>query len=82
MKQIRDKILLKKIAARVKQLRKERNLRQLDFYHDTEIHIGRIESGNSNISVSTLNAICKYFNISIFQYPNFFQVFNPNKIYL
>ena len=65
MAQFRDEALLKKIAKKLKQLREEHNVTQETFYNDTNIHIGRIESLKANISVSTLNVICKYFGITL-----------------
>ncbi len=65
MGQIRDEILLKKIVGRIKVLREEKGLTLEEFYNDTNIHIARIESAHTNITVSTLNAICKYLGISI-----------------
>lgn len=60
-----NKILLQSIAAKLRQLRKERGLSQIDAYIDTDIHIGRIERGKTNISVSTLAALCDYYEISL-----------------
>ena len=57
--------LLLKIARRIKQLREERNISQEVFYFDTEIHIARIETAKTNITVSTLKDICDYFSISL-----------------
>lgn len=68
MAQFRDEALLKKIAKKLKQLREEHNVTQETFYNDTNIHIGRIESLKSNISVSTLNVICKYFGITLAEF--------------
>ncbi len=65
MQQIRNTILLKKIALCIKQLREQKNATQEDVYIDTNIHIGRIETARCNISVSTLAALCKYFKISM-----------------
>jgi transcriptional regulator with XRE-family HTH domain len=65
MGQIKNKILLKKIAQKIKALREENNITQEDFYNDTNIHIARIETAKGNITISTLDAICKYFKISI-----------------
>ncbi|HRE65801.1 MAG TPA: helix-turn-helix transcriptional regulator [Cyclobacteriaceae bacterium] len=52
----------------MKSLRVAANLTQVEFYNDTGIHIGRIETATSNISVSTLDAICKYFKIGLDQF--------------
>ena len=65
MGQILNKILLKKLAITFKSLRAEHGLTQEDVFTDTNIHIGRIESGKANISVSTLTALCTYFKISL-----------------
>ena len=64
-KQRKNTILVSKIASRIKQLREEKGISQDSFFIDTEIHIARIESGSSNITVSTLSAICDYFGISL-----------------
>ncbi|WP_414635430.1 helix-turn-helix domain-containing protein [Agriterribacter sp.] len=65
MAQLRDKILLKRIAIVIKELRENEGLTQEAVYNDTNIHIGRIETAKANLSVSTLSAICKYFKISL-----------------
>lgn len=57
--------LLWKIAARIKELREERNLTQEAFYHDTGIHIGRIERAKRDVSATTLARICTYFQIDL-----------------
>ena len=68
MAQIKNKTLLKKIAHKIKALREKHNITQEQFYNDTSIHIGRIETAQSNVSVSTLDAICKYFRISLAEF--------------
>ena len=65
MGQIRNQELLNKIAHRIKKLREKTSTTQEQFYFDTGIHLARIETGKTNISVSTLDAICKYFNLSL-----------------
>ncbi len=65
MKQIYNQILVSKIAKRVKTLRESRGITQEVFYFDTNIHIARIETAKANISVSTLDAICTYLDISL-----------------
>lgn len=72
-KQRCNRNLLLNIAQRIKQLREEKNISQEVFYIDTDIHIARIETGKINITVSTLQAICEYFEISLF---DFFRVLN------
>lgn len=65
MGQIRDEEILKRIAQKIKELRRINGVTQEEFYFDTNIHIGRIESVKTNITVSTLSEICKYFGISL-----------------
>lgn len=64
-KQRKNTILISKIASRIKHLREEKGVSQDSFFIETDIHIARIESGRSNITVSTLSAICEYFGISM-----------------
>lgn len=70
-KQRTNEIVVSKVAHRIKQLREERNITQEVFVFDTNINIGRIESGKSNITVSTLVAICEYLDVSL---EDFFKV--------
>jgi len=66
--QRRNNELLIKIAKRIKQLRGEQKISQDTFYIDTDIHIARIETAQVNITVSTLQDICNYFNISLAEF--------------
>lgn len=63
--QIKDTELLWKIAQKLKRLREERGLSQRDVSAVTDIHIARIETAKVNLSVSTLNQLCKYFGITL-----------------
>lgn len=65
MKQLRDQDLLLDIAKRIKELREGKGLTQEEVYIDTQIHIARIETARVNISVSTLKALCDYFDITL-----------------
>lgn len=65
MGQPRDEKLLEKVVERIKTLREQNGVTLEQFLHDTNINISRIESEHSNISISTLNAICKYFGIPL-----------------
>ena len=65
MAQIRDEILLRKIIARLKDLRETKGVSQQGVYEDTDIHIARIESVKSNLTVSTLAKLCKYYKITL-----------------
>lgn len=65
MGKFKNKILLKKVAKRIKQLRENKKISQEVFYNDTNIHIGRIEAEELNINLSTLSKVCKYLEISL-----------------
>jgi len=68
MGQIKDEILLQKIAARLKSLRVKKGESQEEIYNQTDIHIARIETAKVNISVSTLSKLCSYFGITLSQF--------------
>lgn len=65
MRRLKDQKLLGRIALVLKELRDEKNLSQEDVYNETNIHIGRIESSKANPTISTLSALCDYFDIRI-----------------
>ena len=67
-KQRVDSSIIESVSDRIKQLRESKGISQETFYIDTDIHIARIESGKSNITISTLSDICKYFNISLSEF--------------
>ncbi|PKD18432.1 hypothetical protein APR41_04585 [Salegentibacter salinarum] len=58
------------IAKRFKDLRELIKLTQENVYNDTSVHISRIESGKTNITLLTLKNLCDYFKITI---PEFFR---------
>lgn len=64
-KQHSNHILNEQIVARIKQLRKEKNVTLEVFYFDTGIHLARIEQGKQNITVATLSKICEYFELKL-----------------
>lgn len=65
MKKYIDEALLKEIALRIKVLRKEKDLSQIEFLIATDINISRSEIAKNNMTISTLKAICNYFDISL-----------------
>jgi transcriptional regulator with XRE-family HTH domain len=65
MGQLRDEILLNKVVNRIKKIREDNDVTLEKFYKDTNINLARIESTKANITISTLCAICKYFNVSM-----------------
>lgn len=65
---MKDKKLLKFIAMRCKELRTEKGVSQAEMSNDTGINIGRIETAERDISVSTLKKLCDYFEVSILEF--------------
>ncbi len=65
MRQVRNQVLLKAIGLAFKELRNENNLTQEDVYNDTGIHIGRIETAQTNLTVSTLQSLCNYYEVNL-----------------
>lgn len=63
--QRRNEKLMTLVAKKLKQLRKDKGLSQYIVYLDTELNIGHIELGKTNISVSTLSILCEYYGISL-----------------
>jgi transcriptional regulator with XRE-family HTH domain len=60
-----NKRLLLSIAARIKELRTKKGLTQEAFYNDTGINIGRVERAARDFSMTTLEKICNYLDISL-----------------
>lgn len=52
------------VATKLKELREAKAITQAQAYQLSGIHLGRVESGNANITVSTLSALCKLYEIS------------------
>lgn len=74
MEQIKNKRLLSAIRLILKELRAETGLTQeqvannIKVNKDLSIHIGRNETGNQNLSVSTLYELCEYYNLSLSEF--------------
>ncbi|MBC7936281.1 MAG: helix-turn-helix transcriptional regulator [Rhizobacter sp.] len=68
MSDIKNTALLQKIALVLKELRNNAELTQEQVYADTNIHIGRLETARLNLSVSTVSALCDYFEISLTEF--------------
>jgi len=66
--QFKDDKLLRNIAIKLKELRRQRNITQEALYEDIGINISRLESGKYNLSISNLKKICDYFEISLSQF--------------
>ena len=65
MRKARNQDLIIKIALRIKKIREKQDITQEVFYNDTGINIGRIECAKRDITMTTLNAICNYLNVSL-----------------
>lgn len=68
MQQVKDPVLLKKIGQRIRCLRKEQNLSQLELAVIMNNHaeqLGRIERGEINVTVGTLQKVAEGLNITI-----------------
>ena len=57
--------MVKRIAERLKELRKERNLTQENVRFDLELNIGRIEAAQHSITFTTLGDLCDYYGITL-----------------
>lgn len=60
-----EKILIRCITQRIKELRKRSGMSQRLMYYDTEINMGRLETGQENIKITTIAKLCAYFDITL-----------------
>lgn len=68
MQLVKDPTLVKRIGERIRSLRKKHQLSQLELAVKMDNHaeqIGRIERGELNVSICTLNKIAQCFQIEI-----------------
>lgn len=63
--QRRNDILVEQVVERLKSIRRARGLTQENVRFDTDLNIGRIESGRHSISLTTLSDLCDYYGISL-----------------
>ncbi len=63
--QRRNEILVKRIAKRLQELRQERNLTQENVRFDMDLNIGRIETGQHSITITTLADLCDYYGVTL-----------------
>ncbi|MBQ2983634.1 MAG: helix-turn-helix transcriptional regulator [Candidatus Gastranaerophilales bacterium] len=69
-----DKILIEKLANRIKELRKINNFTQDELAFRAGIGrstLGNIETAQNDITFSKLNKIAKAFNLSLAEFLNF-----------
>lgn len=64
-RQRRNDILVEQVVERLKMVRRERGLTQENVRFDTDLNIGRIESGKLSISLTTLADLCDYYNVPL-----------------
>lgn len=64
-RQRRNDFLVEQVVERLKAVRRERGLTQENVRFDTDLNIGRIESGRHSISLTTLADLCDYYNIPL-----------------
>jgi transcriptional regulator with XRE-family HTH domain len=60
-----DHIVLRKIAMRFRELRKERRLTLEAVSFDTGINIARIEAGSKNLAIATIVNLCEYYGVTL-----------------
>lgn len=71
MEQIKNERLLRTVKLVLKELRAKTGLTQEEVANnikvnkDLSIHIGRNETGNQNMTISTLYELCEYYKIPI-----------------
>jgi transcriptional regulator with XRE-family HTH domain len=58
------------VIYRLKRLRRERGYTLQEVYDATGIHIARLEANKSNMTVITLAALCRYYEVTL---ADFFQ---------
>ncbi len=72
-----DKILLRKLAKRIKNLRKEYNFTQDDLSYQAKIArstLGNIETAQNDVTLTKLNKIAKAFNLSLSELLDFREI--------
>lgn len=63
--QRKNTILIEAIAKKLKAIRMAKGLSQEVVFNDTQIHVARVETAKINITVSTLNDLCKYYELTL-----------------
>lgn len=64
-RQRRNDVLVEQVVERLKTIRRDRGLTQENVRFDTDLNIGRIESGRHSISLTTLADLCDYYGIPL-----------------
>lgn len=58
-------LLTQSVAHRLKELRIQRNLPQEYVYENTGLNLSRIESGETNLSLVTLDVLCRFYQVEL-----------------
>lgn len=64
-RQRRNDFLVEQVLIRLKDIRKARGLTQENVRFDTDLNIGRIESGRHSISLTTLADLCDHYEVTL-----------------
>ncbi len=65
MAKARNNEFILSISERLKEVRENKKITQEIVVYDTGINIGRIESGQRDISLTTIKTLCDYYEITI-----------------
>ncbi|MBS1647832.1 MAG: helix-turn-helix domain-containing protein [Bacteroidetes bacterium] len=60
-----NKPLLQKVIAELISIRKAKGIKQEDVCFDIGVHIGRIESGNFDLTLTTLKKLTDYYETDL-----------------
>lgn len=64
-RQRRNEYLVGQVVKRLKEIRQKRGLTQENVRFDTDLNIGRIESGLHSITLTTLADLCDYYQVTL-----------------
>ena len=70
-----DTQFLISIAQKLKLLRKERHLSQMQVTMDTGINVSRAESGKRSLPILSVAILCNYYDVTL---EDFFKDLSPN----
>lgn len=73
MQYVKDEKLLKAIGKRIKEIRRKRNLTQVELgvkCNNYAEQIGRIERGQLNVTISTLNILAQALQVTLSELVN------------
>jgi transcriptional regulator with XRE-family HTH domain len=68
MTQRNNQQLQLQLAQKLKTLRKEKGVSQQQVYNDTDVHVGRLETGKMNATINTVAILCDYFGLTLSEF--------------